>query len=102
MVVIYIYHTVINFFYLLAQFWYLSIFTNTQCKRILIFAATTGLSTMYIYVECQNQVMKTTDYPHVKTEEWRPAENGKTKCEDCIINCGDPKINFGWLDPNLV
>ena len=46
--------------------------------------------------------MKTPDFPHVKTKEWRPAENVKIKCEDFIINSDDPKINFGWLDLNLV
>ena len=34
--------------------------------------------------------------PHVKTEEWRQAENVKIKCEECILQCDDPKINFGW------
>ena len=35
---------------------------------------------------------------HVKTEEWRPAQSGKIKCEDCILKCEDPKINSCWLD----
>ena len=43
--------------------------------------------------------MKTEDFPHVKTEEWRPAESVKIKLEDCILKCKAPKINYGWLDP---
>ena len=38
---------------------------------------------------------------HVKTEEWRPAQSVKIKCEDCILKCEDPKINSCWLDPRI-
>ena len=35
------------------------------------------------------------DTSHVKTEEWRPAE-------DVHIKCKDLKINFGWQDPSPI
>ena len=48
----------------------------------------------------QSEEIKTKDFfqfsSHVKTEEWRPAEN--IKCEDRILKFEDPKINYGWLD----
>ena len=41
------------------------------------------------------------NFPHVKTELWRPTENVKIKCEDCILKCEDHKIKSGWLDPHV-
>ena len=38
------------------------------------------------------------NFPHVKTEEWRPEENVKIKCEDCNLKCEYPELNFGGLD----
>ena len=37
-------------------------------------------------------------FPHMKPEEWRPAENVMIKCEDCILKCEVLKIKSGWLD----
>ena len=39
------------------------------------------------------------NFPPVKTEEWRPAESVKIKCENYVLKCEDPKVNYGWLDP---
>ena len=25
----------------------------------------------------------------------------KIKCEDCVLKCKDPKVNYGWLDPHI-
>ena len=43
----------------------------------------------------------TISFPHVKTKGWRPTENLKIKCEDCILQCKILKIKSGWLDPPI-
>ena len=41
-------------------------------------------------------------FPHVKTEEGRPAKNVKIKSEDCILNAKILKSTVAaWLDPNI-
>ena len=34
----------------------------------------------------------------MKTEDRKKGQNMKLKCEDCILKCEDPNVNFGWLD----
>ena len=38
----------------------------------------------------------------MKTEEWCPADSVKIKREDCVLKCEDPKVNYGWLDPQIL